>query len=228
MSSVEAHSGVEGIRSTNPTRERILDEAEVLFASHGFAGTSVRDIANRTGLTPASLYNHFSNKDALYRAVLERGLQPLFERLGELAITEDLAETAETMIAGVMQHLAEHSHLPRLVVLETATGGEHLAELAREWIRPLLKQGEAAFDEGYKAGLSVWTPEEAQHAIIAWMHLAFGQFSMAPLLKEVLDRDPLSKESLEEQTRFLIKLARLMMVPQQVDSGDASPAHSPR
>ena len=125
-------------QGSSQTRERILDEAEVLFASRGFAGTGVRDIATCAGLTPASLYNHFSNKDALYRAVLARGVQPLIERLGELSMSEDMGETSAHIIQGVMEHLAEHKHLPRLIALEAATGGEHLSELARDWIRPLI------------------------------------------------------------------------------------------
>ena len=60
------------------TRERILDVAEALFAERGLAGTAVRDIARRAGLTAPSLYNHFDGKQALYEAVLSRGVQPLF------------------------------------------------------------------------------------------------------------------------------------------------------
>ena len=47
------------------TRDRILDAAEELFAERGLAGTAVRDISNQVGLTPASLYNHFSGKQSL-------------------------------------------------------------------------------------------------------------------------------------------------------------------
>jgi AcrR family transcriptional regulator len=198
---------------TSETRERILDEAEVLFANSGFAGTSVRDIAAGAGLTPASLYNHFSNKDALYRAVLSRGVQPLIERLGALSESEDLSETAPRIIEGVMEHLAEHSHLPRLIALEAATGGEHLSELARDWIRPLIERGKAAIDAEWEAGNSPWTPEESALVITAWLHLVFGHFSMAPLLQEVLGRDPLSKECLADQVSFLLKLARIMALP---------------
>jgi len=64
MSSPQASTAATSPRPSNATRERILDEAEVLFANSGFAGTSVRDIATAAGLTPASLYNHFSNKNA--------------------------------------------------------------------------------------------------------------------------------------------------------------------
>ncbi len=213
MSTIESPADGNTQRSSGSTRERILDEAEVLFADHGFAGTSMREIAAGAGLTPASLYNHFSNKDALYRAVLQRGVQPLIERLGELATSEDLTETAAHIIEGVMKHLAEHSHLPRLIALEAATGGEHLSELARDWIRPMLDRGRVAIEREWAAGQSAWSPAEAPLAITAWLHLVFGHFSMAPLLQEVLGRDPLSKECLEDQARFLLKLAGLMAMP---------------
>ncbi len=203
-------------RNSTQTRQRILDEAEALFGNQGFAGTSVRDIATRANLTPASLYNHFSSKDALYRAVLERGVQPLIERLGELATSDDLGETGVRVIEGVMRHLAEHSHLPRLITLEAATGGEHLSEVARDWIRPLADRAMTAF-EGSPGGATGWSSEEGPHIVAAWLNLIFGYFSMAPVLEEVLGRDPLSKECLAEQTRFLVRLVRLMEVPGRAD-----------
>ncbi|MDP6981247.1 MAG: TetR/AcrR family transcriptional regulator [Myxococcota bacterium] len=199
-------------RGAYQTRDRILDEAEALFAHRGFAGTSVRDIATCAGLTPASLYNHFSNKDALYRAVLERGVQPLIERLSVLATGQDVHEVGPQIIEGIMAHLAEHSHLPRLISLEAATGGEHLNELARDWIQPLMNRAIAAFEDESHAD-STWTAEEAPLAISAWLYLIFGHFSMAPLLSEVLGRDPLSPEALADQSRFLVKLAKQMSLP---------------
>ena len=60
-----------------PTREVILDAAERLFSAHGVDGVAVRDLARELGLTPSSLYNHFPGKQALYEAVLERGLGPI-------------------------------------------------------------------------------------------------------------------------------------------------------
>lgn len=220
MSSLQAGAAPDSGKPLNETRERILDEAEMLFANSGFAGTSVRDIATGAGLTPASLYNHFSNKDALYRAVLSRGVQPLIERLGELSEGRDLSETAPHIIEGVMEHLAAHSHIPRLIALEAATGGEHLSELAREWIRPLIERGREAIEAEWAAGNSPWTPDESALAITAWLHLVFGHFSMAPLLKEVLGRDPLSKECLADQSRFLLKLARVMAMPGNRESSE--------
>lgn len=189
------------------TRERVLDVAEALFAEKGFAATSMRDIAARADLTAASLYNHFAGKEDLYRAVLARGLHPLVERLGELAGRDPDTEIGARIIRGVMAHLAERPHLPRLIVAEAATGGAHLTVLARDWIRPLIERGRAAMVREREAGRSPWTEGEVPFAISSWLHLIFGHFALAPLMAEVLDLDPLSPESLDHQTRFLVKLA---------------------
>src|ERR1700691_1913455 len=72
--------GGEGARST---RERILDVALELFTRQGYDKTSLRDIAERLGITKAALYYHFERKQdillelhlrlhALGREVLEQ------------------------------------------------------------------------------------------------------------------------------------------------------------
>jgi len=47
------------------THERILEVAARLFSERGFAGTSIRDIADALGVTKAALYYHFPSKDAI-------------------------------------------------------------------------------------------------------------------------------------------------------------------
>ena len=53
-------------------RVRILNEAVVLFGEHGYAGTSLADIANAADISKAGLLHHFSSKDELFAKVLER------------------------------------------------------------------------------------------------------------------------------------------------------------
>lgn len=53
-------------------RERILDEALRLFATHGYSGTALGDIAEAAEISKAGLLHHFRSKDALFAAVLER------------------------------------------------------------------------------------------------------------------------------------------------------------
>ncbi|WP_291411272.1 TetR/AcrR family transcriptional regulator, partial [Actinophytocola sp.] len=52
------------------TRETIREVAMELFATRGFDQTSLREIAERVGLTKASLYYHFPSKQALLTAIV--------------------------------------------------------------------------------------------------------------------------------------------------------------
>lgn len=190
------------------SRDRILDAAEALFARHGLAGAGVREIAQAAGLTPASLYNHFPGKEALYEAVLERGVRPLLELLQQLSTRSHPAEAMEEIVDEIMRHLARTPDLPRLVQHEACDGGERLAGLARQWIRPLIAQGVAEMQRDPE---SPWEEAEFPLVITAWLHLVFGYFAMAPLLSEVFEENLVSPKALERQTRFFRKLARLMM-----------------
>lgn len=58
-------------RAQPDTKTRLLELTAGLFAELGFASVSMREIASAAGLTPAALYHHFTDKDALYDAVLE-------------------------------------------------------------------------------------------------------------------------------------------------------------
>jgi AcrR family transcriptional regulator len=56
--------------STAPdTRARILDSAVSLFAESGFARTTIRDLAERAGMTTAAMYYHFAGKDQILDAL---------------------------------------------------------------------------------------------------------------------------------------------------------------
>src|SRR5262245_54719291 len=198
------------VQPTQPspqTRERILDVAEALFAARGFAGTSMREIASAADLTAASLYNHFEGKEALYGAVLERGIRPLVLLMQSRAAQDSGGEdNAAELVREVMEHLRTRPHLPRLIQLEVLTGGEHLVRLARDWVRPLLEYGVAEMKREH----APFDPDEYPLVIAAWIHLILGHFTMAPIFREALDEDPLAPRLLEKQTRFLQKLARLL------------------
>ncbi len=52
--------------------ELILEVAFQLFVKQGFHGTHMRQIAKEAGFTPASIYNHFPNKDEIFHQVILR------------------------------------------------------------------------------------------------------------------------------------------------------------
>jgi AcrR family transcriptional regulator len=67
------------------TRARILDVALELVTERGYAGMSIRDLAERLDLTTAAMYYHFASKEALLDALvapLQTGLEELSAAAG--------------------------------------------------------------------------------------------------------------------------------------------------
>ena len=67
--------------------QRVLDVALELFSEHGFAGTSLQDIADRLGVTKAAVYYHFRSKDDLLLALVG----PAIDELMAMATESDSA-----------------------------------------------------------------------------------------------------------------------------------------
>ena len=63
------------------TRERILDEAETLFANNGYHAVSVREITTAAQCNPAAANYHFGNKRGLYLEVFRSRWVPRAKRL---------------------------------------------------------------------------------------------------------------------------------------------------
>jgi len=63
-----------------PTKDRILDAAERLFATNGFAATSLRNITSEADVNLAAVNYHFGSKEALLVAVIERRIGPINEQ----------------------------------------------------------------------------------------------------------------------------------------------------
>lgn len=110
----------DGAPATRRSRraEQILDAAMALFAERGYANTSVADIQTAAGMTPGSgaLYKHFSSKQSLLEAGVER-----FVSEGQAAATEltkhhgELEACLRDMADGALQALARDSATMRVV-----------------------------------------------------------------------------------------------------------------
>lgn len=58
------------------TRADILASARRLFATRGFAGTTIRAVAGEAGVDPALVHHYFGTKDDLFMAALELPVDP--------------------------------------------------------------------------------------------------------------------------------------------------------
>ena len=78
------------------TKERILLEALELFARDGYEAASMRDIADRLGITKGALYRHYRSKRDIFDAILSR----MERRDAELARENSLPEGTREEMAG--------------------------------------------------------------------------------------------------------------------------------
>jgi AcrR family transcriptional regulator len=62
-------------------REAILAAALDVFAAAGYHETTLESVAERAGISKALIYEHFDSKRNLHRALLERYMQELLERV---------------------------------------------------------------------------------------------------------------------------------------------------
>ncbi len=60
------------IERSERSRTAILDAALELFSHRGYGATSMRDIAGKAGVSTGSVYHHFADKEAIFRALLEQ------------------------------------------------------------------------------------------------------------------------------------------------------------
>jgi len=137
--SAERLSDAVGGRATD-TRTRILDAAVSLFGEYGYAGTSVRDIAERLGLTKAALYYHFPSKETILDALLDPFVTEL-TRIVELVRSPSppcpraTVELMAGLLAGPGSVLSALVNDPS--VLHRKIGEEDVFSLSEEVIRAI-------------------------------------------------------------------------------------------
>jgi AcrR family transcriptional regulator len=92
------------IERTGDTRERIKEIALELFSEQGYEQTSLREIAERLGVTKAALYYHFKSKEEIVRSFVE-------DRMGQLAELIDWVKaqppSSETRLAFLNRYATE-------------------------------------------------------------------------------------------------------------------------
>ena len=71
------------------TREFIIEKAAPIFNKKGYAGTSLKDLMEATGLTKGSIYGNFENKDEVATAVFNYNIKLVNKRIAEYVVPKN-------------------------------------------------------------------------------------------------------------------------------------------
>lgn len=118
--STSTDTAIESTR--NETEERLLDSALTLFASKGFAATSVREIIEMTGVTRPVLYYYCDSKQDLFERVVRWKHDDAYKQLGAtISATEGIADQLRVIMRGTFAFCAADPRVPQLM-FQTALG----------------------------------------------------------------------------------------------------------
>jgi AcrR family transcriptional regulator len=184
--------------SADATRERILDAALGVFADRSFEGATTREIAARAGVTQPLLNYHFSSKDELWRAAVDRLFAALNDAMSErtagLRGVDELT-TVRLLIREFVYFSARNPQLHRIITAESKTDGARMDWLVERHVRPLYEATTAQF-----ARLS----EQGHLPAIAPAHLYYiltgagpTMFVLAPECRRLSGIDPFSDDVIE-------------------------------
>jgi len=174
-------------RGPKPTRmdpDQILDAAKEVFARDGLRAASLRAIARQAGCDPALIYYHFDSKEAMFTALLVRGIPPMVEDLGRLADPMDARHTALRLwdvLHVYHRRLGQDPGLRGLVRGEIVRGTEGIQELIQHHVLGGAIHVKNILEQGIQRG-------EVREDI----HTLLSTFFLLKLQLEILDVLPVA------------------------------------
>ncbi|MCA9711392.1 MAG: TetR/AcrR family transcriptional regulator, partial [Myxococcales bacterium] len=124
-------------RRPSDTKARIQAVARELFAQQGVQPTSLREIADRLGITKAALYYHFDSREALVRSIIE----PVLDEFDAFIVAREGAPRPEprVLLADYFELLFRNRETLVMLVNDLAVLGQlDLGARTLEWRRRLM------------------------------------------------------------------------------------------
>lgn len=100
----------------NSTKNRILDEALVLFAENGYKGTNLRDLAARLGLSKSALYKHYQSKEDIWNALLDKMEAYYAQRFGSMDNLPPIPDSIDGLIQMSLGQIRFTVHDPQIIL----------------------------------------------------------------------------------------------------------------
>lgn len=114
------------------TRARILAAAKAQFVANGLEGTRMEAIATEAGVNKSLVYRHFTDRETLFRHVLQLAYEHLRSAEAALELPNDPLEALDRIASFTLRYYIENPEFLMLVGIENIVKGRHLRESNRE------------------------------------------------------------------------------------------------
>jgi TetR/AcrR family transcriptional regulator len=194
----------------NDVRSATLAAAMHLFASHGFEGTALQDIADAVGVSKPAVLHHYPSKEHLRRAVLESVLEHWKRTLPRLLVaatdSRDPATASRDRFDAVFGELrrffAEDPDRARILLRETLDRPVELRAILRRVVRPWLSMVARYVRAGREGGRHYADVDDEAYVLHA-IQLVVMATACGSVTSSVIDGDAPARYE-----RELVRIAR--------------------
>jgi len=188
------------------TKENILSAAETIFSDLGLYGARVDDIAAASGVNKRMIYEYFTNKETLYKTVLER----VYLRLGDCesgviacADTADAPAAISELVRIYFSFLRENVNYVRMLMWENLNEGRYFDEQHLEGSRnPIIKAMHTILAHGQAQGVFRENIDEKQ-VLMTLFACSFNYFSNLHTMQRIMDAEFLSDFEITRRIAFI-------------------------
>ncbi len=203
--------------STTTTRQRITDTAAVLFAQHGYASTTTRQITEEAEVNIAAVNYHFGSKENLLIEVLDGIVGPLNDE--RLALLDELEEGETPDVEAVLRAFLlpdvrtllalrdRDPALPRFVSRMYSEGSEFMAQVVGRQF--------AVTRRRFVAALSRALPELSEDEVLWRLNCVVG--IVIHLFAETPGRPPMVSGDLERAVERLVHVSAALVKAERIE-----------
>lgn len=155
---------------TNEKDQKILDAATKFFLIHGFSGTTTDMIQKEAGVSKATMYGCFKNKEAMFAAVIERQCTNMQEQIILVEtkaknLRSALTDIGKTYLCFILSHsglaffricIAEAVRFPELSKKFFEVGPNRLAYIIAGYLEKSVQQGEIELSSSAEATANIF------------------------------------------------------------------------
>ena len=179
-------------------RQRIVDVALKLFATHGYGSVSTTQIAGAAKISQPSIHYHYKNKDALWKAAVGE-LKCRVDAVGAKIVNDmpsvggDAYSKLRAYCLALHQTHIEVPELGKIIFLEGQAGGKRLDWLMQEVFADSYDDMIALINECIEQRK---IKPHRPHQILMILHgAAVTYYNLAPMVRSRFDRDALEEKN---------------------------------
>ena len=162
------------VKEAAERRNEILDVAERLFCTKGYDQTSTNDILSEIGIARGTLYYHFSSKEDILDAMIDRILDEIVRRASRIALDESvpvLERMTQTILASNVDTktgdmILEQMHKPQNALMH--------AKMQERLLKQLIPLFTKLIEDGISQGLmQTADPEDTIEMLLLYANTVF-------------------------------------------------------